>query len=446
MPWQQNLANLAFEIDPKTNCLAYGMVIVTVPRQSGKTTLVLAKNVQRMIDAAQLGGRQRIIYTAQDKNRAVAKLRDEFVPELQGVSRLKRHWRWRGQIGSEALIWKNNSMWEPMANKPDSGHGIPIDIADVDEAFRHRDDRAETAFYPAMATRNNSQFWVISTAGDETSLYLKQKVDQGRKLAEEGAQSGVCYVEFSADPEADPEDPATWYSCMPALGYTQTEDKVAMAFTSMTLQGFCRSYLNLWLPSNFGKQVIPKEDWQACEDADSEIAEDSEFFVSVDVGPESSWGSIAVAGYRDDGLPHGEILANEPNQDWIVDWLVKFRNANGKFKVALDPAGPAGALVAELRKKKFDVVGTSLRDVTQACASLLAKSKTREWRHSGNQRLSDALAGAAKKTVNDGWAWKRTSSSCDISPLVALTLALWMLDNSPEKPKYSDEDILASVG
>ena len=39
MPWQRDAAAVALEYDPATGLPAYGIVIVSTPRQSGKTTL-----------------------------------------------------------------------------------------------------------------------------------------------------------------------------------------------------------------------------------------------------------------------------------------------------------------------------------------------------------------------------------------------------------------------
>jgi hypothetical protein len=37
------------------------------------------------------------------------------------------------------------------------------------------------------------------------------------------------------------------------------------------------------------------------------------------------------------------------------------------------------------------------------------------------------VKGAAKRPLGDAWAWSRKSSGVDISPLVAITLAVWWL-------------------
>ena len=41
MPWQQLVADVGLELDPESGLPAYREIVVTVPRQSGKTTLVL---------------------------------------------------------------------------------------------------------------------------------------------------------------------------------------------------------------------------------------------------------------------------------------------------------------------------------------------------------------------------------------------------------------------
>ena len=40
MPWQRQVADVALEVDPVSGLFAYKLVIVTIPRQAGKTTLV----------------------------------------------------------------------------------------------------------------------------------------------------------------------------------------------------------------------------------------------------------------------------------------------------------------------------------------------------------------------------------------------------------------------
>src|SRR4051812_49967125 len=47
MEWQQHVADVVLEIDPDTGELVYDEYLLTVPRQSGKTTFILAKASHR---------------------------------------------------------------------------------------------------------------------------------------------------------------------------------------------------------------------------------------------------------------------------------------------------------------------------------------------------------------------------------------------------------------
>lgn len=61
MPWQQLVADVGTEMDPDTGLPAYREVICTIPRRSGKTTLILSFELQR---ALRWGTPQRSSYTA----------------------------------------------------------------------------------------------------------------------------------------------------------------------------------------------------------------------------------------------------------------------------------------------------------------------------------------------------------------------------------------------
>src|SRR5690606_10800060 len=121
------------------------------------------------------------------------------------------------------------------ANTEKAAHGETLDMGVIDEAFAQEDNRLEQAFKPAMITRDQPQLWYLSTAGTVKSTLLRQKVDTGRQVTLAQAELAnadvettdelrACYFEWSAPPEIDPGDPATWWSCMPALGHTVKED------------------------------------------------------------------------------------------------------------------------------------------------------------------------------------------------------------------------------
>ena len=273
MPWQQHAADIALEINPDTGRLVYREMTLTVPRQSGKTTWILATAVHR---AFSMGSPQNITYAAQTRKDARQKWEDDHLPILKKSS-FGPLFRARKTFGSEAFIFANGSRYGLVAVTKKSGHGPTVDLAFIDEAFSQADARLEQAFKPSMITRPQPQLYIFSTAGDETSAYLRAKVDAGRERAEAGLAESTAYIEYSAPDDADPADPATWWSCMPALGIMRpdgtgiTEDAIAADFATMDLAEFRRAYLNQWtdeFPDEW--TVITKAQWDAREDIRSD--------------------------------------------------------------------------------------------------------------------------------------------------------------------------------
>ena len=441
MPWQQYVADLALEVDPATGRLAYREVRLTVPRQSGKTTLILAKNIWRMADARALGGRQNLVYVAQTRNKAREKFVDDYLEELKASPRLKGRWKTRLSNGSESIRWENGSRWGIESTTEKAGHGSTLDVGDIDEAFAQVDDRAEQAMKPAMITRPQPQLWIVSTAGTEDSLYLNDKVDTGREFAQAGIDSGVCYIEWSAREGADPADPATWWDCMPALGHTVPEGAVASDFGSMKLAEFCRAYLNWRRPKAFGEQAIDAQKWAAVQDTESQL-DGPPLVFTLDVAPGSRSAAIALAGHRSDGLPHGEVIEHRDGDKWVVARVVELVGRWGMdLPVLLDPASPAGALLPDLVRAGVNVQPVNGRQVAQSCSYLKSQVLAGTIRFLKQDTVDDALAGAATRKLLDAWAWARGPSAGDISPLVALTLAMWGLTMYAE----SDYDITSSV-
>jgi hypothetical protein len=440
MPWQQHVADVALEVDPDTSRLAYREIRLTVPRQSGKTTLMLAVMVHRALG---FGQRQRITYTAQTRLKARQKWEDEHVVTLE-ASPLRSLFTIRRQIGQEAIRWRNGSLHGLEAPSDDAAHGDVLDLGAIDEAFAQEDDRVEQGMKPAMITRVSPQLWIFSTAGTHKSVYLREKVESGRLAAEAGIDSGVAYFEWSAPADADPGDPATWYGCMPALGRTAREEAVRADYQSMKLPEFRRAYLNQW-PDEAPDEwiVVGRDAWMALHDPRSEIAPGSPVAFAADITPDRAFGAIAAAGRRADGLLHVETT-DDPKQgtSWMAPRLIELAAKYRPCAVVVDGAGEAGSLIAPLEAAGVEVVKPTLRDATQACGQFFEMvTESAGLRHRNEPELNAALAGARTREISDAWLWARKGLSVNISPLVAVTLAAWglavrghLIDQPPPMP------------
>jgi phage terminase large subunit-like protein len=434
MPWQQQVADLALEVDEGTGRFAYREVYVTIPRQSGKTTLVLPVATLRAQISQHLGGRQRMLYAAQTRTDARDKWEEDFVEDLKAAPKMRGRFRVSLASGREHVRYRDGSTFGPISTTEKAGHGKTLDLGLADELFAQVDDRIEQAWRPAMITRGQAQYWGLSTAGTDTSLYLLTKVKAGRRLVEAGADSGVAYIEYAAEPDADPADPAVWRSCMPALGFTVTEDAIRAEYVSLEAAGnlnlFRRAYLNQWVDRDAGEQVIPAQAWAACRDEDSELVGEPAF--AIDITPASTWAAIVCAGWRADGLQHLELIDHRPGTDWFVARVAEVTRRWSSLPVAYDPAGPVASLASELEAAGVVLAPMSSRALVAGCEGLFRDVVAGSVRHIGQPALDAAVSAGRKRELGDGWAWRRKTSSGDISPLVAMTEARANLLEHPQ--------------
>jgi phage terminase large subunit-like protein len=447
MPWQRLVMERGGEVD-SDGLLWYRELVIVVPRQSGKTTLIVPWGTHRVMAWPE---RQVVLYTAQSRIKAREKwLEDQVYLIQKSPFRKLMQPNRAGKLepnlahGEEHMKFITGSKWGIDAPTETAGHGSTLDLGIIDEAFSQVDARVEQGMSPAMITRADSQKLVISTAGKskKRSSFLWSKVEAGRNRVAAGLDSRTLYVEFSAPDDSDWLDPLTWAQAMPALGHTVTEDKVKAEADSLGEMEFRRAYLNQWRDELTGDWKIPESFWNERADVESSIDPGSPPVWSLDISPERSHASISVAGLRADGLIHLEVIESKPGMNWTVDRLAQLVADHGGT-VYVDHV-TVGALVPDLQAAGLEPVLMATADVKVSAAALFdAVVSTGTVRHLDQWELTEALAGAATRKIGDGWAWSRGPSMNDITALVAVTNAFWMLKKTLPDLNY---DPLAGIG
>lgn len=418
MPWQQMVADVGGEIDPETGIPAYREVVVTVPRQNGKTTLVLGWECQRAVGWEHLGP-QRISYSAQTGADARKKLVQDQKPILEPHKRALGIKRFYEAIGAEGVVWHNGSRLVLLNNTEAAGHGASVDLGVKDEMFADYDDRRDQALIPAMATKAFGQVLTCSTMGTEDSIPWNALVDRGRLAVDSGARTGVAYFEWSATDDDDPDDPETWWGCMPALGHTITIPVVAHARSTMKDGEFRRAFLNRKTKAD--DRMLPVAEWNAI--CSPNVAPEGRPTFSLDVNPERSAGSIAAA-----SVGVAELVEYRLTTSWLVPRAVELSAKWGQPTWVVDSTGPAASFIPDMERAGLQVHPATPKELIAACGQFFDGVIERRLRLRQHQRFDEAAAGAAKRSIGDAWAWTRKSAAADICPLVAATLALWGAD------------------
>ena len=238
MNWQRVVADVAMEVG-KAGRLAHRDVIVTTPRQAGKSVLLQALLIHRLLSAE-----AQVLYGVQTRMLAArSRLFDGWWPRLQRSEFADRFTISRG-AGFETLRADNGSILTLLRREERSGHGDTVDLSCLDETWA-MEAYVEQAVRPATSTRPEAQIWAVSTAGSSRSVWWKGKVDAGR-AAVAAAERDPVFLEWAAPAGADPGDPEVWRAAHPALGITIDEAVIAADYKAMPTNEFVRAYLNRW--------------------------------------------------------------------------------------------------------------------------------------------------------------------------------------------------------
>lgn len=422
MPWQQYAADVALEVLPD-GLFAYRQVVITVPRQSGKTTL----------DGSVLEHRALIIpgarcwFTMQSGKDATDWLLNEHVPML---APLADRFHVRRAAGSTHVKWHNSGgMVRPFAPTPAGLHSKVSDLVVADEVWAFdlvRGRQLDQAIVPTMATKPNAQVWKVSTAGDANSIWWLATVEAGRAAVAADRREGLAFFEWACPMDADPTEPASWPRFHPAYGRTIGDAAMAASLEQLGPDEFARSFGNQWIATS--ARVIPLASWRAASEPDQPLPQRGCLSLGFDVALDRSDAAIVASWLDDSGRVHWEVTDYQEGSSWVA---AKVRQLSDKWQptaIAYDAAGPALDVADELQRDGLSLMGLKAKEYAAACTGVLEALTAPEGPtllYRPHQRLDEAVAGAVRRALGDSWAWGRRQSAVSLAPLTAGTVSRW---------------------
>jgi len=424
LPWQRLVLEVAGEVDPATGLLCYPTVGVGVGRQEGKSSVTDALAIIRSWARPY----QRGAYVCQDRSIAADRLVELATgPAARRVAALRR------SNGKERITWTNRSTWEIRAGTGKAGRGPSLDTVVVDEAalltFAVID-----ALGPTQAARPDPKLIITSNAGDEGAALWWHYTELGRDAALIDQGSGVAWFEWGAADDDDRADPATWARAMPALGATIAPHFVEAKLVELEREPlrFDREYLNRWPPGMGGTDGVDLTAWAGA--ARPELAPGPHPVIGLDVAANRSTASVALAGWVGP-LMVAQVVERAPGTAWVADRVLQLR-AEHQARAIIADGLTCASVVAELRRRRAPVVELGSADFAKACGTLTdaLEAQPPRFAHRAQAAVDDAATRAVRRRYGDGWAWSRTRSTGDISPLVAETVAAWGAWTAPPAP------------
>lgn len=326
----------------------------------------------------------------------------------------------RTAAGDQAIEFRNGARLRFVARKGGSGRGFTASTVYLDEAFE-LDDETVGALLPTLMAVPTAQVWYVSSAPHATSEALHRVRDRGVK----GDDPRLLYLEWGNDADADPLDRMAWERANPSIGVLIDPDEIAAAQRGMSAAMFAREHLGVpEMPDAGFVSPIPFARWVELIDGDS-LPSDKSVRLALDVPPERSSASFAIAGKRDDNLLHVSVRYTVPpdKMGGLVE-IAKQLTEGHNTPLILSPSSPAKAWLTEFRAAGVPVDELTHAEYAEACGLMMSKVSEGSVRHRGVPEMMSAVAGLGVRKSGDVETWSRRSSSANIAPFVAATCAL----------------------
>lgn len=430
-PWQADCTRCAFSLSPIGLWSAYEFLLL-LSRQNGKGGVTEAIELGSMY----LFREPLLLHSAHQFKTSTAAFR-RLQDIIDGSDWLRRRVkmisRSKGDESIELTRSAGGSRLQFVARTLGSGRGLTGSKTIFDEAawLTIGQFAAQT---PALATIPNPQLIYTSTPPDDEVGPIPD--DAMLPSVRERGLAGdpdVAMYEWSPPQKFDRTDRRVWYDTNPALGIRITErflEKQLSAFTKAGKpQKFDTEHLGAW-PDDAAHQwqVIGEQQWS---DRCSPLAPLADpVALAVDVTPDRTWSSIAAAGRTPTGRAV-EVVEHRPGVSWVVPRLKALVERHKPCVIVTTDRALADAAADEdltvYRAGAGDMVSAASMFYDGIAGSVPDVHHFGQVCCDGQACLTEAVAGATKRTVGDGWAWDRRSLQVDICPLVAVSLALWGL-------------------
>ncbi|GAA1549884.1 hypothetical protein GCM10009804_03070 [Kribbella hippodromi] len=451
MPWQRHVVDVALEVRPDGSW-AYSEIVITIPRQAGKTTVLRPITVHRCL----AGDVRRVFLAAQTRKHSRRRWMDAC-SAMQHSRLLKGKTKQKVSNGFESLEFPaTGSSFEPFAPSGEDLHGETPDLVLLDEIWAFTADEYAVlmgAIQPGFTTKDG-QTIKTSTAGTAASYGLNEARERGRAAVERGDVTGIAYFEWSLPDELDgvaldelddmallaavlkhhparcqdPEchGPAGGKPC--PHGFTVRDASIAESQSKMDRSEFLRGFGNRSTETE-ADRVIPESAVTASSTVDR-IPADVAPGIAFDVDPDRRCATITAGWRGPDGRSLVEIIEHGLGTRWVAGAVIGILERQGLKRVTVNNAGPARDVADEIERSGFEVDRVTAPDYAAACVRFHDEIRAMPQPtvlHYGQADLVEAFGHLAWRRLGQSLAF--TSSGEPVTAVTAAALAVWAADH-----------------
>lgn len=430
LPWQQYVADVAGEIDQDTGSYYYDTVILSTPRQCGKSTLVDTEGTRNA-----LWGPGRFVYYLAQTGKDASEHFKKYLKTLQEselAAICRRAYMGAGDLRQPFL---NGSVIRPMSVTKVAGHGVQGDMITLDEAFSLSGETGDAiidGFLPTTATRYKAtgvqpQLWITSTEGTAESTFFNLRLDACRA----GEQSRrTCWFDFGIPDDADPENLDTIMEHHPAAGllWNREQLKDFRDQFGQNTAGWARAFGNR-RDTGIADRFIPADLWEetTCDPLSPEQARADglriAFGLAVDVDATNT--SVSVAMMDSNGDVRTQLVDVLDGTGSAVG-MVRRLAATYEAPICMDSRGPNAPLHDLLaHEEAVNLMPLAASDYMTIGQSYLSGLQNGVITHAADTELDESAANCARSWAGDSWRVTRRGSVGLTSPIESVMVAAW---------------------
>jgi len=390
-----------------------------VPRQNGKTEIIIARIIGGMIFMDEA-----LIYTAHsDKTvdevkrrvqnffyQAEEEIRDLLTAEFDKEPK---------SLDYIELRTKGRCVFRTRTRT--GGLGTTNDTLILDEAQEETDAQQE-ALLPTISA-GKSQNQQILRAGTPPSgggngtvfIRIRQNVIEGK-------DHETCWQEWSVELLTDPSDEEAWYFANPSLGYHLMVAAVRNEAKDMAVDSFNKMRLG-WIAGIESKRAISDAQWSKLKVDKVELVEDYKRVYAIKFAPDGSAVSLGVGVMMPNDIVHVELIERKPmsaGTHWITNWLFDRRHLRWRkaSKIIIDGQAGTTLLVEELvrtdKRISKRILTPNVKEAGAAYGAFQTAIEQRQLTHFDQPALNGSIKTAKKRSIGKDGMFGYASLNPDI--------------------------------
>lgn len=372
---------------------------LSVPRQNGKTELLIARIIGGMIFLGEC-----LVYTAHQgttvdeiKRRVLrffydadTEIRDLLTSEFDKAPKSFDYVELRN--GGRCLF---------RTRTRSAGLGFTSDTLLIDEA-QEENDAQEEALRPTISAGKQHNPQVIMVGTPPTSGSTGTVFMRARRNILAGKAENFCWQEWSVENITATDDVDAWYATNPSLGYFVSEKAIKAESTTMSQDSFNKMRLG-WYAGLDAQRIFTDEEWNELAVKEVKLPENPSLVYSVKFAPDRSAVTLAVGVVMGEKI-HVEVIERKQMSNgiaWLVRWLLdRWRNCN---KIIVDGAAGQGLLIEELvRSEKRitkKILTPNVKEAGSAYASFYQAIQDKTLTHYNQPLLNSAIRTCKRRDI-----------------------------------------------